>query len=73
MFKVVDSVVEVAKQESMTPGQAALAWILTRDAITAPIVGASRPEQLRESVQALDKRLSPESVERLDEASRSFL
>ena len=73
MFNVVDAVVEVAQQESMTPGQAALAWILTRGAITAPIVGASRPEQLRESVQALEKRLSPESLERLDEASRTFL
>jgi aryl-alcohol dehydrogenase (NADP+) len=73
MFNVVDAVVEVGRQESMTPGQAALAWILTRGAITAPIVGASHPEQLRESVQALEKRLSPESLERLDEASRSFL
>lgn len=73
MFKVVDSVVEVAGRESITPGQAALAWILARDTITAPIVGASRPEQLRESVQALDKRLTPESMATLDEASRSFL
>ena len=73
MFKVVDSVVEVAGRESMTPGQAALAWILARDTITAPIVGASRPDQLRESVRALDKRLSAESLAALDEASGSFL
>jgi aryl-alcohol dehydrogenase-like predicted oxidoreductase len=57
----------------MTPAQAALAWILERDAITAPIVGASRPDQLRETVQALEKKLSAEGTTRLEEASRTFL
>jgi 1-deoxyxylulose-5-phosphate synthase len=73
MFGVVDALVEVAREESMTPAQAALAWMLTRDAITSPIVGASRPEQLRDTVQALDGRLSKEAVARLDEVSRTFL
>lgn len=73
MFGLVDALVAVAEEESMTPAQASLAWILTHDAITAPIVGASRPEQLRDSVQALQKKLSPEGLERLDEASRMYL
>jgi 1-deoxyxylulose-5-phosphate synthase len=73
MFGVVDALVEVARQESMTPAQAALAWILARDAITSPIVGASRPEQLQDTVKALDRKLSPEAVAKLDEASRTFL
>jgi aryl-alcohol dehydrogenase-like predicted oxidoreductase len=73
MFAVVEAVVQVAQDESMTPAQAALAWILTRDSVTSPIVGASRPEQLHDTVKALDKKLSPEAVARLDEASRSFL
>ena len=73
MFAVVDALVEVARSESMTPAQAALAWMLGRDAITAPIVGASRPDQLRETVQALDKKLSREAVTKLDEASRRFV
>jgi 1-deoxyxylulose-5-phosphate synthase len=72
MFGVVDALVEVAREESMTPAQAALAWMLTRDAITSPIVGASRPEQLHETVKALDQKLSPEAVAKLDEASLSF-
>jgi len=59
MFDVVDALVEVAGAESMTPAQAALAWMLTRDAVTAPIVGASRPEQLQDTVKALDVKLSP--------------
>jgi aryl-alcohol dehydrogenase-like predicted oxidoreductase len=36
-------------------------------------VGASRPEQLHDTVKALDRKLSAEAVAKLDEASRSFL
>src|SRR5438132_1037434 len=46
MFSVVGTLMQVAEQEGMTPAQAALAWVLSRDAVTSPIVGASRPEQL---------------------------
>jgi aryl-alcohol dehydrogenase (NADP+) len=73
MFVLVESLVAVAEAESLTPAQAALAWMLTREAITSPIVGASRPEQLRETVKCLDAKLSPAAVERLDEASRTYL
>ena len=72
MFGVVEGLVAVAQQEGMTPAQAALAWMLANDAITAPIVGASRPEQLRDSVRALERKLSPDALKQLDEASRSF-
>ena len=73
MFGVVDALVEVARDESVTPAQAALAWMLTRDSVSAPIVGASRPEQLQDTVKSLEVKLSPAAVNRLDEASRSFL
>jgi 1-deoxyxylulose-5-phosphate synthase len=73
MFGLVDSLVAVAEGESVTPSQAALAWMLAKDGITAPIVGASRPEQLRETVKCLDTKLSPAALERLDEASRGYL
>jgi len=73
MFGVVDALVEVAESESVTPAQAALAWILGKDAVTAPIVGASRPDQLRETVKSLAVKLSPDAVTRLDEVSRTFL
>jgi 1-deoxyxylulose-5-phosphate synthase len=72
MFGVVDALVEVARDESITPAQAALAWMLTRDAVTSPIVGASRPEQLQDTVKSLDVKLSPSAVARLDEASSTF-
>ena len=73
MFTVVDALVAVAAEEGCTPAQAALAWLLAGDAVTAPIVGASRPEQLAETVKCLDVRLGDASRARLDEASRSFL
>ena len=73
MFAVVEGLVAVAQQEGMTPAQTALAWMLANDAVTAPIVGASRPEQLRDSVRALERKLSPDALKQLDEASRSFL
>lgn len=72
MFGVVDALVEVAGAESMTPAQAALAWMLTREAITSPIVGATRPEQLHDTVKAVERTLSLDAVAKLDEASRSF-
>lgn len=73
MFGVVEALVEVAKAESATPAQTALAWLLSHDPVTSPIVGASRPDQLRETVKCLEVKLSPESIGRLDEASRTFL
>ena len=70
---VVAALVEVAREESFTAAQAAGAWMLNRDSITSPIVGASRPDQLRETVKALDLKLSPGALAKLDEASRTFL
>jgi aryl-alcohol dehydrogenase-like predicted oxidoreductase len=69
---VVDAVVEVAEKEALTPAQVAIAWLLARPGVTSPIVGASRPEQLQDSIRALDSSLSEESVSRLDEVSARF-
>lgn len=73
MFGVVEALVGVAEAESVTPAQAALAWLLSHPQVTSPIVGASRPDQLRETVKCLEVNLSAESIARLDDASRSFL
>ena len=45
----------------------AVAWTLQNPAITAPIVGASRPEQLDATVAALDTQLEPDLLETLDQ------
>jgi aryl-alcohol dehydrogenase (NADP+) len=73
MFDVAEAVVEVALAEDMTPAQVALAWLLERDGVTSPIIGASRPEQLRDSAGAVGRRLSAEGSQRLSEISQVFV
>ena len=72
MFTVAEAVEAVARAEGLTPAQVALAWMLDQDAVTAPIVGASRPEQLRDSAGAVGRRLAEPHRARLDEVSRVF-
>lgn len=72
MFDVADAVVAAAGEMGCTPAQVAVAWLLGRDGVTSPIVGASRPEQLEDSAGALGLRLPDEVVARLDEVSASF-
>ncbi|WP_329570457.1 aldo/keto reductase [Kitasatospora sp. NBC_01266] len=49
------------------PGDIALAWLLTRPAVTAPIVGPRTLDQLQAAVRAVDVTLDQKSLERLDE------
>ncbi len=61
-YDVVDRVVELAQRRAVKPAQIALAWLLNKPWITAPIIGATRMEHLEEAVAALEIKLSkPES------------
>lgn len=53
---------EVATKRGVPHAQAALAWVLQSPGVTAPIIGASRPQHLQDAVAAVDLRLSPEEV-----------
>ncbi len=66
-FRIVDQVVAVARARGVAPAQIALAWIVQQPGVTAPIVGASKMEQLDQAVAALDITLSPEERRRLEE------
>jgi aryl-alcohol dehydrogenase (NADP+) len=66
-FTVADRVAEVARDKGVSPAQIALAWILRQPDVTAPIVGASKLEQLDQAVAALEIRLSDEDCRRLEE------
>ena len=66
-FDVVERVAEVAAARSVTPAQVALAWVLGRPGITAPIVGATKPGHLVDALAAEELRLSDEEVARLEE------
>jgi aryl-alcohol dehydrogenase-like predicted oxidoreductase len=66
-YDVADRVVDVAKVRGVTPAQIALAWLLQKPGVTAPIIGATKLEQLDQLVDALAIRLSDEDVRRLEE------
>ena len=65
-FTIAERVVEVARERGVKPIQVALAWILRQPGVTAPIIGATRLEQLDELVNALDLRLSDEECRVLE-------
>lgn len=65
---VADRVAEVAKRRGVSSAQIALAWILHKPGITAPIVGASKLEQLEESIAAVDIKLDDADLKSLEEA-----
>jgi aryl-alcohol dehydrogenase (NADP+) len=51
----------------MSLAQLAVAWVLANPTVTAPIIGASRPEQLDDSLRAVEKPLDDDLKARLDE------
>ena len=64
---VVDRVIEVAAARGVAPAQIALAWLLRQPGVTAPIVGASKMEQLDEAVAALALTLTDDECTRLED------
>jgi aryl-alcohol dehydrogenase-like predicted oxidoreductase len=72
MFDVVEAVAEVGGELGASAAQVALAWLLAQPGVSAPIVGASRPEQLEDSVRALDIGLSGDQQDRLAQVSEPF-
>jgi aryl-alcohol dehydrogenase-like predicted oxidoreductase len=66
-FEVVDRCVEVAAQREVPSAQVALAWLLQRPGVTAPIVGATRLGHLEDALAAEQLSLSEEEITRLEE------
>jgi 1-deoxyxylulose-5-phosphate synthase len=69
-FAVLDRLVALAEERGVKPAQLALAWMLHKPGITAPIIGASKMYQLEEAVAALEIELSPEEISQLEEPYR---
>jgi aryl-alcohol dehydrogenase-like predicted oxidoreductase len=65
--KVVDRLGEIADRRGLPRAQVALAWMLGKPFITAPIVGATQPNHLKDAVAALSVRLTPEEAASLEE------
>jgi aryl-alcohol dehydrogenase-like predicted oxidoreductase len=68
-FDVVDALDEVSRAHSTSQAAIALAWLLAKPAVTAPIVGANSASQLRELLPASELRLSAEEISRLERVS----
>jgi 1-deoxyxylulose-5-phosphate synthase len=65
---VVERVEKVAGDRGVPMAQVALAWLLTKPAITAPIVGATKAQHLQDAVAAVELKLTAEEVKALEEA-----
>ncbi len=66
--KVIQAVAEVAQARGVARAQVALAWVLQQPVITAPIIGASKPQHLDDAVAALQLTLSAEEIAKLQAA-----
>ncbi len=65
-FDVVDAVVAIAEEKGFSPAQIALAWLLHKPGVTAPIIGATKMYQLEEAVAAVGISLTDEEIERIE-------
>ena len=64
--EVIDAVGKVATARNIRRAQVALAWVLGKPGITAPIIGATKPEHLKDAVAALQVKLTEEEVKALE-------
>ena len=66
--RIVERVGQVAEKHGVNRARVALAWVLSKPGITAPIVGASKPHHLEDAVAALDVALDADDLAALEEA-----
>jgi len=71
-FATVEALTRVAQEAGQSLTTTAVAWVLAHPAITSAIIGASRPEQLTETLNASDKPLDPQLTSRLDELTQEY-
>jgi 1-deoxyxylulose-5-phosphate synthase len=72
VFDTVDELVKIASDAGIPLPTLAVAWTLRHPAITAPIVGASRPEQLDATIAGADTKLDQDLVDRLNEVTAAY-
>jgi aryl-alcohol dehydrogenase-like predicted oxidoreductase len=65
--KVIERVGQIAKAKGSPRAQVALAWLLHKPGVTAPIVGATKPNHLEDAVAAVTLKLSPQEIASLEE------
>jgi aryl-alcohol dehydrogenase-like predicted oxidoreductase len=65
-WQVVEATAEVAREAQREPAQIALAWLLSKPAVTAPIIGATKMKHLDAAIEAVEVTLTPEQIQRLE-------
>jgi aryl-alcohol dehydrogenase-like predicted oxidoreductase len=65
-FVVADTVAQVARKRGVSAAQVACAWVLQAPGVTSPIIGATKTEQLKDILGAIDLKLSAEEVKALE-------
>ncbi len=68
-FRILNALDEVSEALNANPAQVSLAWLMQQPGITAPIASATSIAQLQDLIKAADLKLTPESVEKLNQAS----
>ena len=69
-FRVLAALDDVAQRYNAKPAQVALAWLIARPSMTAPIASATNLDQLAEIMQAPEIKLTPDEIAQIDTASR---
>jgi aryl-alcohol dehydrogenase-like predicted oxidoreductase len=72
-LQIAQRVSEVAEARSLPMAQVALAWILSKPVVTAPIIGATKPHHLDDAVAALSVQLTPDEIRHVEEAYQPHL
>lgn len=67
---IVDANAALAERLGVKPAQTALAWILGKPGVVAPIIGATKPHHLQDAVKAMEIKLSAEDVASLEQGYR---
>ena len=63
---IVEAVADIARERGVSMAQVALAWVSGFESVSAPIVGATRPEHLDDAVASVDLELTPDEIDRLE-------
>jgi aryl-alcohol dehydrogenase-like predicted oxidoreductase len=73
LYDVVEVLIDVAESHNVSAAQVALAWLLTRPAVSTVVIGARTEKQLVDNLKAADLTLTPDDISKLEKASRPNL
>ncbi len=65
--KIIARLQEIAAAHRVPMARGALAWLLQKPGVTAPIIGTSKPQHLEDAVGALSLKLTPQQIKSLEE------